>query len=131
MATMKLVSIALLALALGLAGCGDTKSKLAGTWKARAVENKPSQNLGDVMTNSFLSLAAQNLVLEFTDKGDFKFSQAMGSGTGTYKVNGSKIELTFNSFAPQRPLVLELKGNTLEIERKFDSDPTVYFDKQK
>lgn len=116
---------------LAVAGCQSPQAKLVGTWKARPVKQVASNNLGDVARSGFLSFAAQGLTIEFSDKGTFKCSQFMGSGTGKYKFEGDLIVLTFDSFAPQQPLKLRFgaDGKTLELDNEFKSDPQLTFDK--
>lgn len=127
----KLIALPILTLLL-LAGCASKEANLKGTWKARQEPVKSSTNLNDVMRSSALQLATQNMTLEFDGKSNFKVSQIIGWGEGTYKFEGDVLVLKINTLSPMNELRLKFgkEANTLELERKFDSDPTVTFVKQ-
>lgn len=69
-----------------------------------------------------LSLATQNLEIEFNKDGAFKIGAGIGAGTGTYKWEGDVLNLTFNTFAPQTPLKLRFEGDELVEVTEFQSD---------
>lgn len=122
--------IVLIGLALLIVGCKSKESQLVGTWKARPVKAKSSNNLSDVMQSSQLSLWTQGMTIEFNRDGQFKVSQIMGAGTGSYKFEGDDIVLTLNSLAPQQPLHMRFgSGGTLELANDFKSDAQVVFEK--
>lgn len=125
------IALSLLTLVL-LAGCATKEASLKGTWKARQEPVKSSNNLGDVMQSSALQLATQNMSIEFDGKNNFKISQIMGWGEGTYQFEGDVLVLKLKTLSPMNELRLKFgkEANTLELERKFDSDPTVTFVKQ-
>jgi hypothetical protein len=120
------VAVAMLAV-----GCASRKAAIVGTWKARAAAPVSSKNLGDVMRASSMSLWTQGMTIEFNRESSFKISQMMGSGTGTYRWVGDKLELTLNTFGPNRTIELRFgaDGKTLETVSEFASDPKVVFDK--
>jgi len=105
---------------------------LVGTWKARSVEQKASNDLRSVAESSMLGLATQGMTVEFNRDGRFKISQFIGSGTGTYKIEGSKIKLELDTLAPNRTIMMKFgaDGKTIELDREFASDASVIFDKQ-
>lgn len=126
---MRLVIIGLIILAL--CGCSSREKQIVGTWKARPMTVKPSNNLGDVMRTSFLSFAAQGLTIEFNDKQAFKAAVPIANGGGTFKIEGDVVTLSFNSLAPTQPLKFKFKDDkTLEQVTEFESDPKIILEKQ-
>ena len=68
---------------LALAGCASRESRLVGQWKAVPVKIVSSPNLADVQRSSMLSLATQNLEIEFNKYCAFKIGAGIGGGMGT------------------------------------------------
>lgn len=114
-----------LLLALLLVGCASQEARLKGTWKAEPVKPISSGNLADVQRSSMLGLATQNLQIEFNDQGTFKIGAGIGWGTGRYAWKGDVLELTFDTFAPQRPLQFKMEGDKLVQVTEFESDPKI------
>ena len=70
-------------------------------------------------------------VLEFKESGDCKVTILFASQEGRYTINGDKLTIQLNSSDAESKLDLKIKGDQLELVRKFDSDPKVVFEKQK
>jgi hypothetical protein len=119
-------------MALALLGCQDKKAALIGTWKARPIENKPSNNFRDVAERSMMSLFGQGMTIEFNREGKFKMSMFMGEGRGNYKWEGDRIKLEFETLAPSQPIYFRFApdGKSLELDREFSSDAKIVLDKQ-
>lgn len=105
----------------------DNSPKLSGTWKGVSGKASDAQGIGDALAQGILSGA----ILEFKESGECKVSILLASQEGRYTINGDKLTIQLNSSDANNKLELQIKGDQLELVRKFDSDPRVIFEKQK
>lgn len=120
-------------LAVALFGCGGRQAQLVGTWKARPVPAKPSPILRDVSESAMIGLATQNMTIEFTNEGRFKINQIGFGAEGSYTIEGDKILLKLNTLGPNQDIDMRFgkEPGTIELDRRFESDANVVFEKQK
>lgn len=112
-------------------GCQSNTARLMGKWKAVPVKTISSPNLGDVSRSAMLSLATQNLEIEFNKEGKFKFGAGIGAGTGSYRWSEGDLVLTFDTFGPQREMRFRFQGDELVEKTEFESDVKIRFKKSR